>query len=338
MSEKPSSSKKHITPDWLVQGVLTKIGDAFDRFTGRGWKPSSSLATSELIEKLKRLVDSEARESVDKRRFVPHHITLKMQWDKFSTDAEDSLRKLETQLLTALVDHINDKRYYTYAPLRLEVKPDYFTTGVRLFVGFEKFGEEDREAEMNVTIPGMKTAGLIPDDAETPGAQSVRAIVRFNAQGRNVQKEQFFAEGKRVSVGRTKENDLTIDDMSVSKRHATLMLTSERRLVVADTGSTNGTFVSGERIPYGKTVTLGQGEKLKVGTVDIEFEFIETPDRIDIVSAPSDTEAYSVGNMKFTTKMEGIMPTEQPVPATIPENDKNIDVRPQSPSIKSGSI
>ena len=59
MSEKTSSSKNKITPDWLVQGILTKIGDTFDRLTGRGWKPSSSLATSELIERLKKLVDSE---------------------------------------------------------------------------------------------------------------------------------------------------------------------------------------------------------------------------------------------------------------------------------------
>ena len=74
MSDTPAS-KNSFSPDWLVQGVLTKLGDVFDKLTGRGWKPSSSLATSELIEKLKSLLDSEAEPSDDGRgTFVPHNI------------------------------------------------------------------------------------------------------------------------------------------------------------------------------------------------------------------------------------------------------------------------
>ena len=84
---------KGITPDWLVRGVLTKVGDIFDRLTGRGWKPSSTLATSELIEKLKALLDSEVREDTPGCKFVPNNIKLKMQWDKFSTDSEDGPSK-----------------------------------------------------------------------------------------------------------------------------------------------------------------------------------------------------------------------------------------------------
>src|SRR5215813_3870135 len=83
MSEKQPSTKKSISPDWLVRGVLTKIGDIFDRLTGRGWKPSSSLATSELIERLKALLDSEAENTEGRGFFIPHNIQLKMQWDKF---------------------------------------------------------------------------------------------------------------------------------------------------------------------------------------------------------------------------------------------------------------
>src|SRR5215210_5905485 len=125
MPDNPQTPKKSITPDWLVQGALTKIGDTLDRLTGRRWRPSSSLATSGLIERMKALLDSEATEDEEKRKFVPHNIKLKMQWDKFSTDSEDALRKLEYELLTAAVDHISDNRYYTHAPLNLEVKPDY---------------------------------------------------------------------------------------------------------------------------------------------------------------------------------------------------------------------
>lgn len=303
MSEKPSSSKRQISPDWLVQGILTKIGDTFDRLTGRGWKPSSSLATSELIERLKKLVDSEVREE-GKRRFVPHNIKLKMQWDKFSTDSEDALRKLETELLTALVDHINDKLYYTYAPITLEVKPDYFTSGVKLFAGFEK-SEEDRETAIDVSMPGFKDEVLAhsPEGQVTPGR--TEAVVRFEIQGQTNQKNLRLEAGQRLSIGRTKENDLAVDDTSVSKMHASLMLNADGQLVVADTGSTNGTFIDGERISYGKAVTISQGQKLRLGTVELAFEITEAPVPLEAepTPEPAKTEAYAVGEFEFTRKI-----------------------------------
>src|SRR5687768_16616044 len=101
MAANAPKQNKGFSLDWFVQGLLTKLGNTLDRFFGRGWKPTSSLATSELIERLKVLIDKEARTGEDKRTFVPHNIQLKMQWDKFSTDAVDSLKTLETELLTA---------------------------------------------------------------------------------------------------------------------------------------------------------------------------------------------------------------------------------------------
>ena len=62
MAENVQTKSKGFSIDWLVKGTLTKIGDVFDRLTGRGWKPSSSLATSGLIERMKSLMDAEIRE------------------------------------------------------------------------------------------------------------------------------------------------------------------------------------------------------------------------------------------------------------------------------------
>ena len=325
MSEKPSSTKKQISPDWLVQGILTKIGDTFDRLTGRGWKPSSSLATSELTERLKRLVDAEVRESDEKRRFVPHNIKLKMQWDKFSTDSQGSLKKLETELLTALVDHINDNRYYTYAPITLAVKPDYFTSGVKLFAGFEKSDEDEREMAIDVSMPGFKEDALAqPQNSPTPPERS-KVLVRFDLHGSAIQKELTFEGGQRLTVGRTKENDLDVDDASVSKMHASLMLNSERQLVVADTGSTNGTFIDGESISYGKAVTFSVSQKLKLGTVDLTFEIAEQPVEVKVKSEPelNQTEAYTVGEFEFTSRIEmpePSVPAETLASIPMPEN------------------
>jgi pSer/pThr/pTyr-binding forkhead associated (FHA) protein len=275
MSQKNIPSNKNSSSiDWLLRGTLTKLGDIFDRFTGRSWKPSSSLATSELIERLKKLLDSEIKDLDKKGKFVPHNLKLKMQWDKFSTDAEDAMKKLENELLTAVIDHINDNRYHTYAPLKLEVKPDYFIEGVKLFASFDEFAEEETGGELNVTVTNLKNIVIVPPIAVEIREEKEIFIAEFILKEKPQRVELTFAEGERSSVGRTKENVLSIDDASVSKVHAALVLNGEKQLMVADTGSTNGTFINDRRIAYGKAFAVAEGDKLKFGTVEVSITHV----------------------------------------------------------------
>lgn len=275
MSEKNIPSNKNSSSiDWLLRGTLTRLGDIFDRFTGRSWKPSSSLATSELIERLKKLLDSEIKDLDKKGKFVPHNLKLKMQWDKFSTDAEDAMKNLENELLTAVIDHINDNRYHTYAPLKLEVKPDYFIEGVKLFASFGEFAEEETGGELNVTVTNLKNIVIVPPVEVEIKEEEEIFIAEFTLKEKPQRVELAFAEGERSSVGRTKENVLSIDDASVSKVHAALVLNGEKQLMVADTGSTNGTFINDRRIAYGKAFAVAEGDKLKFGTVEVSITHV----------------------------------------------------------------
>jgi len=277
MSEdKKLQNVKKLSPDWFVRGVLTRLGEIFDRFTGRNWKPSSSLATSELIEKLKLLLDAEVKDEGEKGKFAPHNIKLLMQWDKFSTDLENNLENLESELLTAAVDHINDNRYHTFAPLKLEVKSDYFTEGVKLLVSFDKFAGDKREAEVKVTLPEAKADELYLAQTAIRNNGEV-FIAQFTVNG-IIQKVRLrFQNNQRLSVGRTRENDLIIEETSLSKVHASLFLNSENNLMVADTGSTNGTFINDERISYGKAMVIGNTDKVIFGTVEVSFEYVPKP-------------------------------------------------------------
>jgi pSer/pThr/pTyr-binding forkhead associated (FHA) protein len=298
MPDSPPIAKKGFSIDWLVKGSLTKIGDIFDRLTGRGWKPSSTLATSELIERMKSMMDAEVRENGDKRKYVPHNIKLKMQWDKFSTDAEGALQKLENEFLIAAVDHINDKHYFTHAPLAIEVKPDYFTSGVKLFLSFDKLEGDGNEAELDVTLDNLKSSDLLPESAD-PEKHSAELRLSFVLDGKQIRRDFSLEEGKRLSVGRTKENDLAIDNQSISKAHASLLLNKEGKLVVADTGSTNGTFVRAERIAYGKAVEISTGVNLLFGLVKVDVKF-DPKERPEVAA----TQAYKVGDMEFTSRTE----------------------------------
>lgn len=318
--DKTPSTKKSFSPDWLVRGVLTKLGESFDKLTGRNWKPSSTLATSELIERLKRQLDAKVKDLGEKGRFVPHNIKLKMQWDKFSTDAEKSLQKLRNELHAAAIDHINDNRYHTYAPLKVEVKPDYFTEGVDLYLSFEKFAEEESEEVVKVTMPQVSLQNIVITPEPEPEPEPEKFIAAFKTNDKEKAVELEFKPNQRMNVGRTKENKLMLDDASVSKIHASLVLNAENQLMVADTGSTNGTFINDQRIAYGKALMINEADKVKFGTVEVFFRRVPKP--VDFATR----ESYETEDLKT----QNLPPVAVPEPVSREAVESNSALSPQS--------
>lgn len=70
-----------------------------------------------------------------------------------------------------------------------------------------------------------------------------------------------LAPGQTVSIGRTKDNTVSLPGALVSRRHATLKWTvDEWRL--RDAGSTNGTYVNGQRV---RDLGLTDGSRIVIG-------------------------------------------------------------------------
>ena len=47
-------------------------------------------------------------------------------------------------------------------------------------------------------------------------------------------------------------------------------------LLVADTGSTNGTHINGLRIPYGEARPIAEGDVVAFGEVEVRFRRVNT--------------------------------------------------------------
>jgi pSer/pThr/pTyr-binding forkhead associated (FHA) protein len=70
-----------------------------------------------------------------------------------------------------------------------------------------------------------------------------------------------------IVIGRHSASDLRFDpnhDLDVSGRHAEIRET-EGKFTIRDTGSTNGTFLNGERLQQGQDVELHEGDKIRFG-------------------------------------------------------------------------
>lgn len=72
----------------------------------------------------------------------------------------------------------------------------------------------------------------------------------------------------RVTVGRLPDNDLQIEDDSVSSHHAEITFDGTSHQL-SDLGSTNGTFVNGKQT---SGATLNAGDQVRFGQIDCTLE------------------------------------------------------------------
>ena len=71
-----------------------------------------------------------------------------------------------------------------------------------------------------------------------------------------------------TTIGRSSGNDITIDSLLVSRRHARLDC-SGGRCAVEDLGSANGLFVNGKRV---SRAVLNPGDRLRLGDVELTYQ------------------------------------------------------------------
>jgi pSer/pThr/pTyr-binding forkhead associated (FHA) protein len=80
---------------------------------------------------------------------------------------------------------------------------------------------------------------------------------------------EFQLRKERMTIGRKPDNDIQIDNLAVSGKHA-LIITILDDSFLEDLGSTNGTKVDGELII--EPTLLSHGQLIALGTLQLHFE------------------------------------------------------------------
>lgn len=260
--------REEALPERILRRVLEGMGSVVDRRLGRTVEPRSGLTTSKLIERMKRLIDERVRDEGRKGRVAPHHLILKVEWGTHSEAPPEIINDLKNEVLAAAIDHINDHRYRTLGPVTVEAEVDIFTTGISVDPTFGEFEEDLRrqDEEMRAAKTGVPIPGAAPP---MPDIQVIARVTLPN--GTREIPLIFRPGGRRLNVGRAADNELSLNDKSVSKIHAALLMTAEGTLLVADTGSTNGTYLNGRRIAYGESRLIEDGDVVGFGDVEVRL-------------------------------------------------------------------
>jgi FHA domain/zinc-ribbon domain len=79
--------------------------------------------------------------------------------------------------------------------------------------------------------------------------------------------ETFTPQGDRTTIGRSPDCGVFLDDVTVSRRHATL-LNRDGQWRIEDLGSLNGTFVNRRRVD---AAALEDGDEIQIGKYRLTF-------------------------------------------------------------------
>lgn len=142
----------------------------------------------------------------------------------------------------------------------MDTCPECGATVAREAAACPKCGSDFREQTLSfppVEAPpasGVRTSGIVDGPV---------LVVR---KGPEVG-ERFYLEKPRLSVGRDPGNDIFLNDITVSRTHASLEV-SGGDVTVVDEGSLNGVYVNGVSIDRS---ALRNGDQLQVGRFQMVF-------------------------------------------------------------------
>lgn len=118
-------------------------------------------------------------------------------------------------------------------------------------------------AEMTNT-GGVETTQVMAPAVAAPPVRKSHAMLLLQAPGGP---QPIPVESTALSLGRGLGNDVILEDTRVSRHHAQLRY-RQRRFWVTDLGSTNGTFVNGERV---NETALRDGDLISLGGLELTF-------------------------------------------------------------------
>jgi pSer/pThr/pTyr-binding forkhead associated (FHA) protein len=125
---------------------------------------------------------------------------------------------------------------------------------------------DDRTITLTAVDPLQDAAGP-SDDLEVPMGELDKGVGVLIVRAGSQAGDRFVLDGDLTRLGRHPDSEISLDDITVSRRHAEVQHT-EQGYAVADSGSLNGTYVNQQRV---ERAALKHGDELQIGKFRLVF-------------------------------------------------------------------
>lgn len=236
-----------------VRKFFERLGGALDFALRRPLNPQPRTDITALIPPLERAIDDKLRHEGAKV-IAPNLIELRYDYETYQQLTNKRIDFLQRELRLSVYEYIHNRRYTTLGDVQVKIAYDMFTRKLTIFANFSD-------------EPPKPVATQTDEPVSVPKAQASLIL-------KNKQRElrANITSGARVSLGRTHDNMLVIEDSTVSSVHAAFTLAANGTLYVTDLGSSNGTVVNGVQIAMGDKTIVKAGDRLRFGDVELSLE------------------------------------------------------------------
>ena len=132
---------------------------------------------------------------------------------------------------------------------------------------------------------------------------STRQLALRFISGKFQGSEYALSDSGEMLVGRSGDVQIVLSEDMVSRRHASIGLNGDE-ISIADVGSTNGTFVNGEKI---KKARLKEGDRILIGTSIIKLVSVDPASQVSEAEAKNQLEKRGQQSSMKTTSTSRAM-------------------------------
>ena len=246
----------------VLRNLEAKLTDIVEGTFGRVFK--SEVRPVEVARKLAREMDEHKVPSVS-RTYAPNEYAVYLSpqdRERFQQTERDLIDELAGHLL----EHARRERYTLLSRPQIEFKTDdrlalgEFGIQAQL-LGQPEGEEEPPQADYGHTMVYTPDRAAPPPADPTTGRDRSRGLIVFDGK-------RTLLAGERMTIGRSRDCEIVIDDPNVSRRHAEIRKTIEGWMIV-DLGSTNGVKVNGRRV---RDKVLSPGDEITLGLIQLDYD------------------------------------------------------------------
>ena len=245
----------------------------------------------EIASALRRELDQESFTVSGGRTMAPNVFTVQFSDDDFPRAQEWGVQLAE-ELCDVVIRHARSQAYTLQGAVRVS-----FTRESELEAGefeivssFERTSTPQAPADAGTSARapqppapaphaqprGSRGADPAYDDAPTAAHEPVASASPQRVPVIEVGSERFSLNAPSVSVGRSAEADITVEDTGVSRKHLEIRRQGQNFLAV-DLGSTNGSYVDGQKV-QGRA-QLVDGSVITMGRTRLVFRLLVPKER-----------------------------------------------------------
>lgn len=223
----------------------------------------SQITPAEITRRLERAMESQQTITVD-RVIVPNVYNAYLNPEDFRA-FEAYQDELEREMANYLRDLAQERGFTLLHHPLVDVAPDPAVSRRTIQVVAETASAQQTRAGGDAQgIDSTQVINARPGQAQRqPGTTA--ELVMQTVQGVHT----FPLDTNLLTIGRGLNNDIVLEDPRISRQHAQIRFKS-RRFLIADQGSTNGTYVNGT--PVTTEQVLRSGDIVSLGGLEMVFQ------------------------------------------------------------------